>query len=76
MHLLLRNPDLQTEVDIATRGFQNTDVPKRTVRSDVVLTIVNAYRHRHNMPPLVREVHVPDARELISYQGRRFVRSR
>lgn len=64
LHLLVRNSDLQTEEDIATRGFA-----VKCMTSDATISaIVNAYRLHIGMEAITRSEVKLNANELMPYQ--------
>ena len=68
IHLLVRNPNLQSEEDIAEFGFMVTRGRQRDTSKEVVQTIWNAYRKKCNKPLITDAIDKVDPRILISYQ--------
>ena len=73
LHLLLHNPYIKHENDIAEKGFERTDISAKRVlaaRSETLRAIQNVYRLRCGMEMIHQERDVRNNRELTSYQDR------
>jgi integrase len=70
LHLLLHNPNLKSEKDIAEQGFRRIDIFKRPLRLSTIRTIQNVYRVKCGLPLLLQHSEKRDRRELTLYQDR------